>query len=54
MGNTTTSNHEADIKNPNKGTDGTNRIYDQSQGNRGTQLNSNHTKPEEKMKKVNN
>lgn len=28
-------NHEADIKNPNKGTSGTNRTYDQNQGNRG-------------------
>jgi len=32
-------NHQADIKNPNKGTLGTNRTYDQNQGNRGKQLN---------------
>lgn len=34
-------NHEADISNPNKGTDGTNETYDKNQGNRGTQLNPN-------------
>ncbi|WP_289845324.1 hypothetical protein [Acinetobacter wanghuae] len=34
-----TSNHMADIKNPNKGTNGTNITYDKNQGNRGTQLN---------------
>lgn len=32
-------NHEADIKNPNKGIDGTNKTYDKNQGNRGKQLN---------------
>jgi hypothetical protein len=32
-------NHSADIKNPNKGTSGTNKTYDQNQGNRGKQLN---------------
>jgi len=32
-------NHQADIKNANKGTDGTNRTYDKNQGNRGKQLN---------------
>ena len=31
-------NHKADIKNPNKGTPGTNKTYDQNQGNRGKQL----------------
>ena len=35
-------NHEADIKNTNKGTSGTNRTYDQNQGNRGKQLNTNY------------
>jgi len=35
------SNHEADIKNPNTGTSGTNKTYDKSQGNRGKQLNPN-------------
>jgi hypothetical protein len=32
-------NHSADIKNANKGTHGTNKTYDQNQGNRGKQLN---------------
>ena len=35
-------NHGADTKNPNKGTTGTNRTYDQNQGNRGKQLNVNY------------
>jgi hypothetical protein len=35
------ANHNADIKNPNKGTDGTNKTYDQNQGNRGKQMNPN-------------
>lgn len=35
------ADNAANIKNPNKGTVGTNRQYDQSQGNRGTQLNPN-------------
>lgn len=34
-------NHEADIKNPNKGNTGTNKTWDKSQGNRGKQLNPN-------------
>ena len=34
-------NHEADIKNPNKGTSRTNKTFDQNQGNRGKQLNPN-------------
>lgn len=34
-------NHNADIKNPNKGTSGTNKTYDKTQGNRGKQLNPN-------------
>lgn len=34
-------NLPADIKNPNKGNTGTNKTYDQNQGNRGKQLNSN-------------
>lgn len=33
------SNNEADMQNPNKYTDGTNKAYDQNQGNRGKQLN---------------
>ncbi|WP_298393697.1 hypothetical protein [Flavobacterium sp.] len=34
-----TSNHKADIKNPNTETKGTNTTYDKNQGNRGKQLN---------------
>lgn len=37
--------HQADIKNPNKGTPGTNKMYDKNQGNRGKQLNPNQPKP---------
>jgi|TARA_R110002020_G_scaffold211872_1_gene418112 hypothetical protein len=33
------SNNDADMQNPNKGTDGTNKNYEQAQGNRGKQLN---------------
>ena len=33
-------NHPADIQNANKGITGTNKTYDQNQGNRGKQLNS--------------
>lgn len=35
------SNHQADIKNPNKGTAGTNKTHDKNQVNRGKQLNPN-------------
>jgi hypothetical protein len=35
------SNHQADIKNANKGTKGSNTTYDKNQGNRGKQLNPN-------------
>jgi hypothetical protein len=35
------TNHNANIQNPNRGTNGTNRTYDLNQGNRGTQLNPN-------------
>jgi hypothetical protein len=35
-------NHSGDIKNPNKGTDGTNTTYDKNQGDRGKQLNPNN------------
>ncbi len=42
----TPANNVANMQNPNKGTDGTNVQYDQNQGNRGKQLNSNKkTKP---------
>jgi hypothetical protein len=34
-------NHQADIKNPNKGNDGNNKAFDKNQGNRGKQLNPN-------------
>lgn len=33
------SNHQADIRNANKGTSGTNKTYSQNQGNRGWQMN---------------
>lgn len=33
--------HQADIQNPNTGTSGTNKIYDQNQGNRGKQRDPN-------------
>ncbi len=35
------SNHKADIKNSNKGTDGQNKTHAANQGNRGKQLNPN-------------
>jgi hypothetical protein len=37
-------NHEADIKNANKGTSGTNTTYDKNQGNRGKQMKLNQDK----------
>jgi hypothetical protein len=37
-------NHEADIANPNKGSDGNNETFDKNQGNRGKQLNPNRKK----------
>ena len=37
-------NHNADISNPNKGTNGTNINYDKNQGNRGKQMNPNQKK----------
>ena len=37
----TKSNHNADIRNPNSGSSGTNPTYDRNQGNRGKQLNPN-------------
>lgn len=36
--------NSANQQNPNKGTDGTNKQYDQNQGNRGKQLNPNQQK----------
>lgn len=38
------SNHNADIKNPNKGTSGTNKTYDKNQGDKGKQQNPNQQK----------
>ncbi|HDR1161260.1 TPA: hypothetical protein R4331_002156 [Pasteurella multocida] len=37
-----TSNHEADMVNANKGTDGQNKTHTKNQGNRGKQLNPNN------------
>jgi hypothetical protein len=37
-------NHNADIKNANKGNDGNNKTFDKAQGNRGKQLNPNQVK----------
>lgn len=37
-------NHNADIKNPNHGTKGTNITHDKAQGNKGKQLNPNQKK----------
>lgn len=37
------ADHKANISNANKETQGTNRVYDQNQGNRGKQLNPNQT-----------
>lgn len=42
------TNHNADIKNPNTGTKGTNTTYDKNQGNRGKQLNPNKQKSNNK------
>lgn len=36
------NNHKANQNNPNKGTSGTNPVYDKVQGNRGKQLNPNN------------
>ncbi len=39
----TPQNNAANMQNANKGTSGTNKQYDQNQGNRGKQLNPNQT-----------
>ncbi len=39
----TPANNSANQRNANKGTSGTNRQYDQAQGNRGKQLNPNQS-----------
>jgi hypothetical protein len=41
---TTPQNNRSNQQNSNKGTAGTNRSYDQAQGNRGKQMNPNNTK----------
>ncbi|STP13485.1 MULTISPECIES: hypothetical protein [Helicobacter] len=41
QGKVTPKGNSANMQNPNKGTSGTNRQYDQNQGNRGKQLNPN-------------
>jgi hypothetical protein len=38
------SNNQSNQQNPNKGSTGTNRQYDQGQGNRGRQMNPNQKK----------
>lgn len=45
------SNHEADIENANEGTSGTNEAYDQNQGNKGKQLNSQQPKNDAQTQK---
>ncbi len=40
----TPAQNQANIQNSNRGTSGTNRQYDQNQGNRGKQLNNNNKK----------
>lgn len=40
----TPTDNQANQKNANKGTDGTNKQYDQAQGNKGKQLNPNQKK----------
>lgn len=38
---TTVADNNSNMRNPNKGTGGTNKAYDQAQGNRGKQMNPN-------------
>ncbi|MBR4825736.1 MAG: hypothetical protein IKZ86_13140 [Spirochaetaceae bacterium] len=44
MGKIKPQDNSANQQNANKGSSGTNRQYDQNQGNRGKQLNSNQTR----------
>lgn len=37
--------HKANSLNANRGTEGTNRVFDQAQGNRGKQMNPNQKQP---------
>ncbi len=41
---TTPKDNQSNQKNPNHGTSGTNKQYDQAQGNRGKQIQSNKVK----------
>jgi len=43
-------NHNADVKNPNQGSGGTNKTYDKNQGNRGKQMNPNQNTSKNKGK----
>jgi len=45
-------NHQADIKNTNKGTSGTNKTWDKAQGNKGKQMNPNQKSPPKPKKPV--
>ncbi len=44
MKNNINNNHKSDIKNPNKGSSGSNKTIARNQGNRGKQLNPNQSK----------
>lgn len=45
-------NHQADIKNPNEGTSGTNKTWDKAQGNKGKQMNPNQkSQPNKQVQK---
>jgi hypothetical protein len=46
------SDNQSNIQNPNKGTPGTNRQYDQKQGNRGKQMNPNQGRKGGKNKQI--
>jgi hypothetical protein len=45
------SDNQSNQQNPNKGTDGTNKQYDQAQGNKGKQLDPNRQPPAPGQKK---
>ena len=44
MSNNNNNDHKSNVKNPNKGTSGTNKDYDKAQGNRGKQKDPNRKK----------
>lgn len=48
MSKTKKPNHQADIQNKNKGTSGTNKTLDKSQGNRGKQMDPKRNPPKKK------